>query len=133
MGNLVVYFIGALLIGGVVATIRRRRRGIVAERGIGVGADLGGLADAPRVRVRRVQLTGPDRAEVILVPDDGEGEDEIRYTVWLEGGDFGYDLLNEWQRDNEPVAIVLPPGGRLIRLRSASTLQHLTLRRMDGN
>ena len=139
MGSVAVLLVLVVLIAYVIVTIRGRRRGIVAERGIGVGADLGGLADAPRVRVRRVQLTGPDRAEVAFVPEVSAIEEqsgdpaETRYVVWLQRNDFGYELLNQWQRDGELVAIVLPPGGHLIRLRSATSLQHLTLRRLDGD
>ncbi len=134
MGSVVVVVILIVLIGYIVAMIRSRRRGVVAERGIGVGADLGGLADAPRVRVRDVRLAGPDRAEVVLAPEDGgEAGDDQRFVVWLRRDEFGYGLLTDWQRDREPIAIVLPPGGRLIRLRSTVSLQHLTLRRIDGD
>ena len=63
MGSVAVVIVLVALVAYIIATIRKRRRGIVAERGTGVGADLGGLADAPRVRIRYVHLTGPDRAD----------------------------------------------------------------------
>ncbi len=134
MGSVVLVIVLAVVVAYIVSIIRRRRRGVVAERGFGVGADLGGLADAPRVWVRDVRLTGPDRAEVVFAPEDGsEAGGDLRVLVWLRRDEFGYGLLTEWQRDSEPVAIVLPPGGHLIRLRSTASLQHLTLRRLDGN
>jgi hypothetical protein len=49
--------------------VRRRGRGIVARRGTGVGADLGALADQPRVRVRAVTKTGPDKVRLVLSPE----------------------------------------------------------------
>lgn len=134
MGSVAVVIVLVAVVTYIMATIRKHRRGIVAERGIGVGADLGGLADALRVRIRYVHLTGPDRAEVAFVPEEASGApDEVKYVVWLHRGDFGYDLLTGWERDGEEIAIVLPPGGHLIRLRSTASLQHLTLRRIDSD
>ena len=131
MANVAVVVVIVVLVVYVAATIRGRRRGVVAQRGTGIGADLGGLADAPRVRVSDVRMVGPDRAEVVLAPDDPSGgPNEFRFVVWLRRDEFGYELLTQWQADADPVAMVLPPGSHLVRLRSVASLQHLTLRRL---
>jgi hypothetical protein len=130
VANVAAVVVLVVLVIYLVAMIRGRRRSVVAERGIGIGADLGGLADAPRVRVRDVHMTAPDRAEVLFAPEDPSDGPELRFVVWLRRDDFGYGLLNQWQNDAEPVALVLPPGSHLVRLRSVESLQHLTLRRL---
>jgi hypothetical protein len=132
VANVAVVVILVVLIAYAVATIRRRRRGVVAERGISVGADLAALADAPRVHVREIRMVAPDRAEVVFAPeDDAPGETPLRFVVWLRRDEFGYDLLTRWQAAGDPIALVLPPGSHLVRLRSVESLQHLTLRRLD--
>ena len=50
----------------------------------------------------------------------------------LGADDSGFDLLHEWRRSASPLAIVIPPGSRLVRLRSIDSLQPLTLRRLDA-
>ncbi|MDQ6616007.1 MAG: hypothetical protein M3083_15030 [Actinomycetota bacterium] len=122
-----------------VAFILRRRGGsIVAKRGISIGADLGTLADTPTVSVRAVTKTGPDRVRLVLSSDVGASDgpvtaapSDLNFDVFLREDEFGFDLLNEWQRSESPVALVIPPGSRLVRLRSTGDLQHLTLRRVD--
>jgi hypothetical protein len=149
VGDIVALVVIVVLVVLVVATVRGRRRTIVAKRGIGVGADLGGLADAPKYLVRDVRVVAPDRSEVVFVPEDGsdvdgsdvDGSDEggsddgglgvLRFVVWLGRDDFGYDLLTGWRDATARVAMVLPPGSHLVRLRSVDTLQHLTLRRLE--
>ena len=53
------------------AILRRRGRGIVARRGMSIGADLAAMADQPRVRVRAVTKAGPDRFHLVLTPEQG--------------------------------------------------------------
>jgi hypothetical protein len=117
---------------------RRRGRGIVARRGMSVGADLGTLADKPRVRVRSLTKAGPDRFNLVLTPEPGPTESpglttssDLHLVVLLGEEDFGFELLHEWKHSETPIAIVMPPGSRLVRLRSVNDLQPLTLRRVD--
>jgi len=112
-----------------VSIVRRRRHGLVAERGISIGADLGRLGDAPRVRVAAVTTDGPTRVRLVLTPEGGG--DDLDFLVSLSDADFGFGLLRDWQRSQAPLGIVLPPGSRLVRLRSVDDLQPLTLRRVE--
>ena len=114
----------------VVSFVRSRRHGLEATRGISIGADLGKLGDTPRVRVQAVTTDGPDRVRVILTPE--ASEPDIDLVVALHESDFGYELLRDWQRANTAVAIVMPEGSRIVRLRSVDDLQPLTLRRLDS-
>jgi hypothetical protein len=121
----------------VSSVVRRYRRGIVAERGMSVGADLGSLADKPRVRVRAVSRVGPDRVRLILSPETGPDDGlstspDLDLVVFLSEEEFGFEQLHEWKRSDSPLAIVLPPDSRIVRLRSIDDLQPLTLRRVDG-
>jgi hypothetical protein len=109
----------------VFAVFRARRRSLVPKRGLGVGADLGGLGDAPRVRVRSVARLSPDRVRVVFDPEEGS---EMEFVFSLGEDEFGADLLDEWQHDGSPIAMVIPPDSPLVRLRSVESLQHLTLR-----
>jgi len=123
----------AVLLGFLV--VRSRRQQLVPQRGFGVAADLGGLADAVHGRIRSVATTAPGRVLVIFTPDADPAEPpaaDLDLLVSLDEGDFGYRLLQQWQRADGPIAMVMPPGGRLVRLRSVESLQHLTLRRVDG-
>jgi hypothetical protein len=125
-----------LLVWLISSLVRGRRGGIVARRGMGIGADLGALADKPRVRVRAMTKSGPDRVHVILTPESGPGDglstsSDLDLDVVLSDGEFGFELLQEWQRSESSLAIVMPPGSRLVRLRSIDDLQPLTLRRAD--
>ena len=52
MANVVVVVVVALVAWYIVARIRRSH-GIVARRGLSIGADLGTLSDAPRMRNAR--------------------------------------------------------------------------------
>lgn len=119
----------------VAALLRRGGNGVVARRGASVGADLGTLRDQPRVRVRSVMRAGPDRFDVTFVPDDDDVDaDELpalEISVFLGTNEYGFELLHEWKRAGTPLAIVLPPGSRIVRLRSVEDLQPLTLRRAD--
>jgi hypothetical protein len=114
---------------GVYAIFRARRRSLVPKRGLGVGADLGGLADAPRVRVRSVTRMSSDRVRVVFEPEEGS---DMEFAFSLPEDDFGSTLLEEWQRDGSPIAMVIPPDSPLVRLRSVESLQHLTLRRASA-
>ena len=116
---------------------RRRNRGLVAKRGISVGADLGTLADQPRVRVRSLATLGPDRAYLVLRPESAPQENsqetapDLDFVVFLREDEFGFELLREWKQSQRPLALVIPPGSQLVRLRSIDDLQPLTLRRVD--
>ncbi len=114
--------------------INRRRHGIVAERGLSVGADLGTMNDAPRVRVRAVTATAPDRVRLALTPDasgiDGGQGPDLEFVVILGEEDFGFELLQQWRQSEAPLAMALP-GRHLVRLRSIDDLQPITLRRVD--
>jgi hypothetical protein len=119
-----------LVVGyGIYSVFRARRRSLVPERGLGVGADLGGLADAPRVRVGSVTRMAPDRVRVVFEQEEGP---DMEVVVSLGDEEFGSALLEEWQRDGSAIAMVIPPQSRLVRLRSVESLQHLTLRRAEG-
>jgi hypothetical protein len=120
------------------AIFRRRGRGIVARRGMSIGADLGALADQPRVRVRALTKAGPDRFHLVLTPEQGAADgpglipsSDLDLVVLLSEEDFGFNLLHEWKRSESPLAIVIPPDSRIVRLRSIDDLQPLTLRRVD--
>jgi len=133
MANVVVLIVLVVVAASVVTAVHRRRRGLVANRGTSIGADLGALADQQRVQVREVTRTGPDRLHVLLAAD-GEWSGppiDLDFVVSLRAEDFGYDLLHEWQQHATVVAIVIPPGSRLVRLRATDDLQPLTLRRVD--
>jgi hypothetical protein len=140
VANVAVVLLVLLLAWGVVSILRRNRRGIVAERGMSIGADLGALADQPRVRVRAVTQEGADRVRLVLTPEagpiDGSGpgtSPDLDLVVFLSEGDFGLRLLHEWEQTQGLVALVEPPGGRIVRLRSMADLQPLTLRRVDDD
>src|SRR5437660_1553916 len=66
VANIVLVLGVALLAWYLASMVRRHRRGVVAERGTSIGADLGTLADKPRVRVRAVTTAGPDRVRLVL-------------------------------------------------------------------
>jgi hypothetical protein len=136
--NVAVLLVVALIAWYLVSTVRRHRRGLVAERGISIGADLGTLGDTPRVRVNALQEEGPDRYRLILTPETGPddepsltGPSDLDLLVFLREEEFGYGVLQEWKRSESPIAIVQPPGSHIVRLRSVDSLQHLTLRRVD--
>lgn len=129
-----------IVVSAIVVLLRRRGHGIVARRGLSIGADLGALSDAPRVRIQSLATVGPDRLRLILAPEEAQvakdpapGAPDLDLVVWLREEEFGFGLLREWQRADRLLAIVLPPGGRLVRLRSIDDLQHLTLRRVDDD
>ena len=137
MTYLVPLAVAALFAYGVVRIVRRHRRGIVAERGMSIGADLKALADQPRVRVRALTKAGPDRFVLVLQPETeaGSGSDtaappDVELLVSLREEAFGFDLLHEWKRAQCILAIVMPPDSRIVRLRSIDDLQPLTLSRI---
>ena len=130
MGSVVLVLLLALMVAFLVSVIQRRRRSLVGKRGTSIGADLGALSDQPRVRVADLITIGPDSARLVLTPEPATVEDRI-FVVSLKEGDSGYQLLLEWQRAGSSLAIVIPPGSRLVRLRSIDSLQPLTLRRLD--
>ena len=131
MGSVVLVVVLALMIGFLVSVIQRRRRSLVGQRGMSIGADLGALSDQPRVRVADLTTIGPESARLVLTPERATAEDLV-FVVSLKEGDSGYQLLEEWQRSGSWVALVIPPGSRLLRLRSIDSLQPLTLRRLDA-
>ncbi len=128
MANVVVVALVVLIVWAVVSFVRSRRHGLEAKRGLSIGADLAGLADTPTVTVRAVTVAGPERVRLVMAPESGP---ELDVVVALNEGDFGYELLREWQRSAATVAIVMPPASRIVRLRSVEDLQPVTLRRID--
>jgi hypothetical protein len=137
MANVALVLVLLILIGLAVSVVNRRRRSLVPQRGTSIGADLGALSDKPRVRVREVATTGPDRVLVVLTPETGPGDSagltpsDLDFVVTLREGESGFELLQEWKRSATSLAIVIPPDSRLVRLRSIDDLQPLTLRRAD--
>lgn len=130
MGLTVVVVV--VLVVGAIAIVLRRRPGIVSRRGMSIGADLGLLADAPRVRVNAVAVEAPDRVRVVLTPEEsGAGGATLDFSARLSEEEFGLRLLQDWERSGCWLAMVIPPGTHLVRLRSVDDLQHLTLRRVD--
>jgi hypothetical protein len=94
------------------------------------------MADRRQVVVAEVSHASPGRVRVLLVPcgaraesDDGGDEPVLDLLVNLEEDTFALRVLREWLDTQAPLAVVEPPGGRLVRLRSTVDLQHLTLRR----
>jgi hypothetical protein len=140
VANVVLVLVVVALIWVGIATVRRRRHGLVAERGTSIGADLGALSDQPRVRVESVTREGPDRVRIVLAPDDPRPGDspepvlpqDLDFTVMLGDDDFGFEMLHKWKRSQDVLAVVVPPDSRLVRLRSVEDLQPLTLRRADN-
>jgi hypothetical protein len=128
MTNILLVVAFAAVAWFVFSYIQRHRRQLVPERGTSVGADLGALADLPRVRVASVMTVGPDRVRVVLAPEAGP---ELDMVVSLSEDEFGFEQLHEWQRSGSPVALVMPPSSRIVRLRSVDDLQPLTLRRAE--
>ena len=128
MGSVVAIVVVIVVTCAVTWVFRARRRSLVPKRGLGVGADLDGLAETPRVRIRSVTRTAPGRVRVVFDQEDGP---DMEVMVSLPDDDFGLALLEEWQQDGSAIAIVIPPESQLIRLRSVESLQHLTLRRAD--
>jgi len=138
VANVAVVLLVLLLAFYVASVIRRRVHGLVPQRGIGTAADLGALADKPRVRVSEVTRTGTDRVHVVLTPEPGptDGDrvataSDLDLMVVLRDEDFGFELLHEWRRSGKSLAIVFPPESQIVRLRSIDDLQPLTLRRVD--
>ena len=63
-------------------------------------------------------------------PADGAAQQpDLDLVVVLRDEDFGLELLDQWQQSQAVLAIVMPPGSRLVRLRSIDDLQPVTLRR----
>jgi hypothetical protein len=129
VANIAVVVVIALVVAAVVYRLRRHGDGIVARRGMSIGADLGAMGDRPRVRVRAVTPAGADRVRLLLAPEAVAAEMDL--VVALGEDEFGFDLLQRWQRSQCLLAIVIPPDSHLVRLRSIDDLQHLTLRRAD--
>jgi hypothetical protein len=130
VGSVAVVLLVLLLVFYLGAILRRRGKGIVARRGMSVGADLAALADQPRVRVRAVSQAGPERVRVVF-GRDGTPEEPLELVVQLTVEDFGWEQLNEWRRNASVLGIVMPEGSHIIRLRGIDDLQPLTLRRID--
>jgi len=129
MASVVLVVVVVLLTWIVVSFVRSRRHGLEAKRGLSIGADLGILGDTPRVAVRAVTPAGPGMVRVVLAPE-ALGPD-IDLVVKLNEDDFGFELLNDWQRSGNKLALVMPPDSHIVRLRSIDDLQPLTLRRVD--
>jgi hypothetical protein len=141
VANVVLVLVIVLFAWYMVALVRRRRRGIVAERGMSIGADIAALADQPRVRVRALSEAGPGRAMLVLSPEgDTQAGDayegvaaapDLEVLVDLRTEDFGFRQLQEWQHSQSALAIVMPPDSHVLRLRAIDDMQPLTLRRVE--
>jgi hypothetical protein len=132
MASVVIVVLLALALYAVITGVQRHRRGLVAERGTSIGADLGVLGDRPRVIVREVTPLDHDRVHLVLVPEDatsGSAPPDLDFVISLRQDEFGYDLLRQWQQATSVVAVVLPPNSTLVRLRSVDSLQPITLKR----
>jgi hypothetical protein len=136
--NVLLVLAVALLAWYGVSAVRRHRRGLVAERGTSIGADVAALADQPRVRVRALTETGSDRALLVLAPERGAPDGitvttppDLEVLVNLRREEFAFDLLQEWKQSQAVLAIVMPPDSRILRLRAIDDLQPVTLRRVD--
>ena len=135
MSNVILLLALVVVVWFVIALIQRRRRGLVAERGTSVGADLGTMNDQPRVRISTVSGAGPDRVRVVLTPvglDDPvvAVTADTELVVFLREDEVGFETLEDWKRRQAALAIVMVPGNELVRLRSVDDLQPLTLRRV---
>jgi hypothetical protein len=135
VSNVILLLALVVVVWFVIALVQRRRRGLVAERGTSVGADLGTMNDQPRVRVSTVSGAGPDRVRVVLRPADGDepvvaGTADTELVVFLREDEVGFETLEDWKRRQAALAIVMVPGNELVRLRSVDDLQPLTLRRV---
>jgi hypothetical protein len=138
VANVTVVVVVLLVVCSFIYLLRRHGDGIIARRGMSVGADLGTLADAPRVRIRAVTKEGPDRIRLVLAPETDPGDStgvvtksDLNFVVGLEEEEFGFGVLHQWHQAASVLALVIPPGSRLVRLRSLGDLQHLTLRCVD--
>ena len=135
--SLVVVIGFLVLVWLVVRTLLRHRSSLFSVRGYGVRADIGRMQDAPRVRIQGLATVGHDRTRIAFVPSDdsrtGEPDGPVDdvFVVELGEHDASYELLRRWFNQRADLAIVIPPGSRIIRLRSISDLQPLTLRRID--
>jgi hypothetical protein len=135
VSNVILLLVLVVVVWFVIALVQRRRRGLVAERGTSIGADLGTMNDQPRVRVSAVTKAGSDRVRVVLSSVDG-GDPvvlvtaDIELLVFLREEEVGFDTLEDWKKRQKALAIVMVPGNELVRLRSIDDLQPLTLRRV---
>jgi len=156
MANVALVLAIALVVTLIVTRIRRST-GIVAQRGTGIRQDLGTMSDRPRIRVRSVTVTAPERVHLVLTPlprsshggdsakgdadpdpdadpepdPDPDPDPDLDFDVILNESAFGFALLNQWQESQCSIAIVTPPGTRILRLRSIDDLQPLTLSCVD--
>jgi hypothetical protein len=130
VGSVVVVVLVLVLFAVALSFVRRNRRSFVPQRGSSIGADLGALADQPRVQIVTVTQLGPERVRLVLRPELGESPD-LDLVVVLRDGELGFKLVHDWNRAASLLAIVIPPGSQLVRLRSIDDLQPLTLRRAD--
>ncbi len=130
VGNVATVVFVVVVVCVVVAFLRRKGGGIVARRGLSIGADLGTMADKPRVRVKSLIKAGPDSYRVVLTPEADSAAD-LDFVISLSEEDFGFDLLHQWRRCESLLALVVPPNSRLVRLRSIDDLQPITLTRID--
>ncbi len=136
MANVEVVVLLLVLVGSALFFVNRRRASFIPQRGTSIGADLGALSDQPRVRIREVSLTEPGRVRLVLTPvtppvdsSTHTASSDLDTVVSLREGEL--EQLQAWQQAASVLAVVIPPGSRLLRLRSIDDLQPLTLRRVD--
>jgi hypothetical protein len=128
MASIAVVAVLLVLLWYIVSIVRGRRGGIVAKRGLSIGADLAALAETPKVHVTAVTTEGPDRVRLVVSSESGPDRE---FLVFLRQDEFGFEQLREWQREQTAVAIVTPPDSRILHLRSTVDLQPLTLSRVE--
>jgi hypothetical protein len=135
VSSVVVVVLVVVLFAIALSIVRRHRRSFVPQRGTSVGADLGALADQPRVRIQTVTQLGPDHVRLVLAPEATSAgaptSEDLDLVVRLREGELAFEFVHEWNRLGTLLAIVIPPDSRLVRLRSTDDLQPLTLRRDD--
>jgi hypothetical protein len=102
---------------------------VPADDGTGEGDTNTPLPDTPLPDTPLPDRPLPDRP----LPDRALPDRPLmELIVNLAEDSFGLRILREWQVAQDPLAVVEPPGGQLVRLRSTVDLQHLTLRRTEG-
>ncbi len=136
MDSVLLVVVVVVVAGLVIVYVRGRGRGLVAKHGMSIGGDMAMMADRPRARVAMVAPEGSGRVRLVLSFESLDGpafapEADREYVASLEQDSFGFGLLRQWQQGDHALAVAVPPGGRLLRLRSTEDLQHLTLRLVE--
>jgi hypothetical protein len=134
-----LFFIGLVIVMVWAArSVLRHRSSLISVRGFGIRADIGRLNDVPRVRIQTLAAIGDQRTRLVVASspekvESGSVSDpvELTFIVELDEQDAGFAQLHEWLEGQADLGFVLPPAGRIVRLRSIEDLQPLTLRLVD--